>query len=100
MYRGSKNPLIVIVRQDLERGIAMAQACHAAYGFGKDNGNVETNGFLYVLAASREQIVMHADRLSLELVPFHVFNEPDLNDSETALCCACNPSRFKNLIKY
>lgn len=100
MYRGIANPLIVLLRPDLgDAGRTVAQACHAAYQFGKRYPTVPTNEYVYVLGARIADLELWDEMLSYEDEPHILFREPDLNNQATALCCSINPSRLRALKK-
>jgi hypothetical protein len=73
----------IVVRDDLDPGLAMAQACHAAYCFGVYSPK-KTRRNIAVLSASKqklEELVVMCEGRRYDYEPFF---EPDLRDEITA----------------
>ena len=73
----------IVVRNDLDPGLAMAQACHAAYTFGIYSPK-KTRRNIAVLGASKqklEELIVTSDGRKYDYEPFY---EPDLNNEVTA----------------
>lgn len=101
MYQDKeKKPLLILVRDDIAQGLATAQACHAAYGFGKNHGDVETNGYVYILRASFKGLHHYQKVFNFEMIPYEAFCEPDMNNELTTIAVSCNPCMVKRLTKY
>lgn len=102
MYRESElNPLIILLRHDIsDPGLATAQACHAAYEYGRKYPAVPTNNYLYVLRAEANDLIFWESRLKFRGVPYVLFREPDLDNMATALCCSINPNKLSGLDKF
>ena len=101
MYREKdKYPLIILLKDGLGAGLAIAQACHAAYMFGRDHPNVETNGYVYILRANRKDLHHFQEAFAFEMIPHVAFDEPAMDYETTALSVSCNPNMVKRLAKY
>lgn len=101
MYReNGKNPLVLLLRDDLsDAGFAIAQACHAAYEYGRAN-NAETNNYIYILRCPLKRLMQWDSILNFDNEPHVLFKEPDLNNEPTALCCSIHPNRVRSMKKY
>ena len=101
MYREkSKSPLLILLEENLTAGLAIAQACHAAYEFGRGQPDVETNGYIYILRASRKDLHHFQKAFTFEMIPYVAFHEPAMDNKITALSVSCNPNMVKQLAKY
>lgn len=79
--------LYIIVRADLDAGLAAAQACHVARKFTRHFAAVpvEEDENLLVLAAKNEQELQALLERAGPLGPCSAFHEPDLANSLTAI---------------
>lgn len=76
--------LYVVVRDDLPPGLQMAQACHAAFEFGRFT-EADVGDNLVVLHASRERICELAGEAFRRGLQVLRFDEPDLGGETTAV---------------
>ncbi len=77
--------LYVVVRDDLPPGLQMAQACHAAFEFGRYAQEADVGDNLVVLHASREKICALAKAAMGRGLAHILFEEPDLGGEATAV---------------
>ena len=73
----------VVAREDLDPGLFVAQACHAAYVLGMRSPKEERTN-IAVLATSKENLESIVERAKARGLDHQAFYEPDLNDELTA----------------
>src|SRR5262245_42595612 len=73
----------VVARKDLDPGLFVAQACHAAYVLGMRSPKEERTN-IAVLATSKENLESIVSRAKERGICHEAFYEPDLNDKLTA----------------
>jgi hypothetical protein len=79
----------VVVRADLDPGLQLAQACHAAYALGVSSPRAERQN-IAVLGATRAQLETLVQRVAERGDCHQAFYEPDLGGELTA--CALDGS--------
>jgi hypothetical protein len=82
--------LYVVVRADLSPGLQCAQACHAAFEYGR-NGAEQVGDNLVVLSASPERLLALAHAAALEEWSHVTFHEPDIGGELTAIALPGTP---------
>lgn len=75
--------LYVVVRDDLPAGLQCAQACHAAFAYGR-NGSEDVGDNLVVLSSGFKQLCELEARV-IDTISHESFREPDLGGELTAL---------------
>ena len=89
IHRGDK--LYIIVRKDLEPGIQIAQACHAAIEFSLKNPDkcnewhVKSNYIAILAAKDEEELEGLHERLHIKKINHLSFRESDLDNQLTAI---------------
>lgn len=73
----------VVVRADLDPGLQLAQACHAAYALGISSPRPERQN-IAVLGATKAQLEALVQRVAERGDVHEAFYEPDLGDELTA----------------
>jgi hypothetical protein len=76
--------LYIVVRADIEPGLQMAQACHAAREFTLQRPNEDVGDNLVVLHATPERLQALVDAAQDGLCSVVPFFEPDLDGQLTA----------------
>ncbi len=76
--------LYVVVREDLPPGLQCAQACHAAFEYGR-HGREAVDDNLIVLSTSLDKLLTLEHLAPLNDWSFVAFHEPDLGGELTAM---------------
>jgi hypothetical protein len=85
------NKFFVIVRADIDPGLQLAQACHAAMAWQAEHGFAPENIAVLSARDEKELIEIAARTREARAVLFH---EIDLNDAATALALGPEAKRF------
>jgi hypothetical protein len=77
----------ILVRKDLNPSVQTVQASHAAMEMGFRREPSEDPVHLVVLGVQDQvELQYYGGELSRNGIPFEMFNEPDYNTGDTALC--------------
>lgn len=79
--------MYVVVREDLEPGLRLAQACHSATLYGMAFGANPEQNLIVLGVRNKEELSELLLKLELRGVPKVWFKEPDLGGELTSLAC-------------
>lgn len=87
-HQAEKKHFYVLVRKDLPLPQQIVQSIHAAYeSAGKfDDDTSKTHSTVLCQVKNEDELIRAADKLEQLGIRFHIFQEPDIGNQNTALC--------------
>ena len=93
--------LYILLRQDLNPGVQVSQACHITAEWCKrwQEGNKDWNNETIVVVSVLNLIHLNywKEKLELKCLEYSIFCEPDLNNEMTGLACYTDKKIFDKL---
>lgn len=92
-----KAKLYILVRSDLSIGQQAVQVAHAIQQWDIDNNPTKVYTKVFCVVKDLKELEKWDRKLSLKVVPFSLFREPNLNDELTSIACYTTDDTFSNL---